>query len=349
MGASPTLSNIIFKSNIAHGSGGAVDCGTGSPRIIRCTFIDNQAQGMGGGVYASGTGDIMDCVFMGCTVNSVKGQGGGLGIYGSPKVTNCIFRDCSAGLGGGVSIAKSSSPDIVNCTLINNDAPQGAGIGLYYANLLTLVNTVIAFNTQGAAVDGNGSVNAAYCNVFGNEGGDYTALLQGQLGNNGNISLDPLFADGPDGDCHLCYDSPCRDAGDNAAPGLSAEDFEGDPRTAFKLVDMGADEFFTHLYCTGDVAPGSWIDVKFVGVPNTVPVGLCISAGLLDPPLKSMWGDWFLAFPFIGPIDFGALPMPSGVLAVQGMIPLSPPGPYSLFLQALIGSELTNPFALTVK
>ena len=54
-----------------------------------------------------------------------------------------------------------------------------------------------------------------YCDVQGGYGAP----------EDNNINADPLFADG---DFHLGSSSPCIDAGNNAAPSLPSEDFEGD-------------------------------------------------------------------------------------------------------------------------
>jgi hypothetical protein len=105
---------------------------------------------------------------------------------------------------------------------------------------------------------------------------------------------------------------------------------------------MGADEFHTHLYWTGDATPGGNVEINFVGLPGTSPVGLCIGDGVLDPPIPSMWGDWYLQFPILGPLDSGAITSPDGVLTVPGRIPASPPPPYFIPMQALTGAELTN-------
>jgi hypothetical protein len=73
----------------------------------------------------------------------------------------------------------------------------------------------------------------------------------------GNIDQSPEFVNSVEGDFHLQYTSPCRNAGDNAAPGHFTEDMEGDPRIAEGVVDMGADEFHRHLYYTGDAVPAA--------------------------------------------------------------------------------------------
>jgi hypothetical protein len=54
--------------------------------------------------------------------------------------------------------------------------------------------------------------------------------IEGGYEGEGNIDLDPLFVDVSGGDSHLAPNSPCIDAGNNAAPGLPECDFEGDAR-----------------------------------------------------------------------------------------------------------------------
>jgi hypothetical protein len=76
--------------------------------------------------------------------------------------------------------------------------------------------------------------------------------------------------------------------------------------------------------------------------PGTSPAGLCIGPGNFDPPLSSMWDDWYLAFPIIGPVNLGSIPSPDGVRIVTGFIPASPPAPFSLPMQAPIGAVLSN-------
>jgi len=165
----------------------------------------------------------------------------------------------------------------------------------------------------------------------------------------GNIDADPLFVDAPNGDFHLCYTSPCCNMGTNTAPGLPTEDFEGDCRTNYGTADIGCDEHCTHLYCTGDEMPGGNVELKLVGLPQESPVGLCLSLGLIDPPLPSMWGDWYLDFDtLVGPNPLGQMPS-NGVMIIEGTLPGTPAGPYSIYLQALIGPELTNLCTINVE
>ena len=57
-----------------------------------------------------------------------------------------------------------------------------------------------------------------------------------------NIDVNPVFFDPANGDFHLRFTSPCKDAGNNSAPALPTIDFDGSPRVQ-NTVDMGAYEF----------------------------------------------------------------------------------------------------------
>jgi hypothetical protein len=164
-----------------------------------------------------------------------------------------------------------------------------------------------------------------------------------------NIDSDPLFVDGTGGDLHLTFISPCRGSGDNSAVTVSL-DFEGDPRICQGTVDMGADEYYRHLYCMGDFTPGGSIEGKLVGLPGTTPTGLFFGSGVLDPPLPTTWGNFHLQSPWL---MIPLIPIPgNGVLVLPTNIPTTPPAPYDLPMQALIGLEpdsLTNLYMLEVR
>jgi hypothetical protein len=72
--------------------------------------------------------------------------------------------------------------------------------------------TIVAFGVGpgGAVRCAGGVIPVLECvDVYGNEGGDWTDCIAGQLGANGNFSADPLFCKLGGGDFTLHTDSPC--------------------------------------------------------------------------------------------------------------------------------------------
>jgi hypothetical protein len=71
-------------------------------------------------------------------------------------------------------------------------------------------------------------------------------------------------------------------------------------------------------------------------LPGGSPVFVWIALDLLDPPLPTRLGPWFLAPP-LHPLYLTPIPA-DGVLSVAGNLPSNPPAPYDLHAQCLIGS-----------
>ncbi|HOO65072.1 MAG TPA: right-handed parallel beta-helix repeat-containing protein, partial [Synergistaceae bacterium] len=92
----------------ALGQGGGMHNGSGSPRVINCTFIGNATR-KGGGVYNdSGSPEIANCTFTG---NAASWRGGGMCNWsGSARVINCTFTDNDVDLYGGGMYNDSGSP-----------------------------------------------------------------------------------------------------------------------------------------------------------------------------------------------------------------------------------------------
>jgi hypothetical protein len=247
----------------------------------------------------------------------------------------------------------------VNNTIVGNHAfKEGGAVFCETLSSVILFNSILWDNEAPAApeimvsTDYLGQNSSLFIRCSDVKGGlASTVVGTGSTldwGTSGMIDADPLFADAGSRDFHLTFTSPCRNAGDLAAPDLPAEDFEGDPRVAGGAADMGADEFHRHLYFTGTPSPGYSIVVKIVGLPGEAVNGLILGVKLLDAPLPCDYGLWYLDNPVLIVTGLGLIPA-GGIAPFPGTLPASPPVPYTVYLQGAVDMELTNLCALEVE
>lgn len=246
------ITNGIFRGN------GAVD-GAGVYNYLSNAVIDNcwfslcsTLTSTGGGIFNhGGSPTIKDCLF---EQNAVRDSGGAILDYGSTaKIINCIlWRNSAAYAGGGIYISQNiesgmgNNPQIINCTIYGNSAGRQGG-GVYSENTpSSFTNGIIWGNSASQANPGIGSIAplsaerpaVRYSNVQG------TSLYPGT----GNKQADPRFVDVTNGDFSLSFDSPCLDAGNNAAIIGTLKDYAGGARVVdgdgngTAIVDMGAVE-----------------------------------------------------------------------------------------------------------
>lgn len=302
------------------------------------------------------------------TANSVIYAGGGIYYYSSsPTITNNTFSGNTASFGGGISCEFAHYSAIENNRIIGNSADDGGGLHIWYYSSPTIMNNTILGNSAdsggGIYILENSEPTVKNTILWGNEfdeihvsGGCAVTVrysdIKGGWSGAGNIDANPLFADPGIYDFHLTWGSPCRDAGKNF-PTIPTEDFEGDPRIANGTADMGADEFWFHLYHAGNVVPGGQIDVRVVGIPS-FRVTLAQGSGVLDPPWSTQYGDLYLEPPIVNDWKIGSIP-PTGVLIRPMTVPLSwAPGKDYPF-QAQVGycgghlTSLTNLMVLGVE
>lgn len=229
--SSPTIMNCIVKSNQGTLASGIYCRDNSDAMIIRCRVINNQGQYNGGIRIVRSHTQVLNCVIAGNT--STEGGAGVRCDYGpgNPVIENCTITDNTAlGNGGGLWAGFGSNPTVKNSIIWDNVS-----------------------NTQGqnVAVSTQSTLTINYSDVKGGQSGVYK-IGDGQLiWGQGNITLDPLFANPGQGDYHLRSlggryvdvssqwvvdnsHSPCIDAGDPAS------DVGDEPEPNGGRINMGA-------------------------------------------------------------------------------------------------------------
>ena len=278
--------------------GGGITCRAASPLIARNLIVSNRAPG-GGGIACHSRA--------------------------TPIIVNNIIRanTCALDGGGGVGCF-GSSPVLTNNTIIGNVSDAKGGGIRCFGSRAAVTNCIVRANSPDQ-IHGPDAV-GVYCNVEGGRQGE------------GNIDADPRFAESSAGDIHLLFGSPCLNRGLITAPHLPSKDFEGDPRVADGKVEIGADEFYIHLYFWGEPAPGAEIDLRVVGLPNIAPVVALAGTALNDPPLSTSYGELFIELPFNAHWDMGRT-AGDGLLVYSLTVPLEVIPGKKYYFQALAGEQ----------
>lgn len=277
--------------------GGGIYCDSSSPTITGNIVSENQAS-VGGGIWAySSSATVMSNII---TMNMSSNVGGGIQCEGfaSPIIVNNIIAHNAAIVGGGALVCYSQSTAVITNNTVTENLGGNIGGGLYCEDSFPLITNSIFWDnvaTVGPEIYvASGDPAITFCNVKGGWPG-------------GNLDAEPKFVESSSSDYHLCVDSPCLNAGSNSAAEILAFDFEGDPRIVPVItgnVDIGADEFFYHLYHTETcvVTPGDTVCLRVVGLPGQ-PVTLARGDRVLNPGVSSfkwkgfrfldgIWGYW---------------------------------------------------------
>jgi parallel beta-helix repeat protein/predicted outer membrane repeat protein len=345
------IDNLISRNTVS-GSGGGIHCGGSYSTIFRNIISENDATGNGGGIQIYNS--CPDVAGNRISENTAGNSGGGISCQhlSFPYVpelgfiaNNNIVDNSAVNDGGGICSIEKSSPSLVNNTVLGNNASRGGGVCCLDSSSSAIANTILRGNVAPTAAEiftESSDTVANHCNVEGGWPGT------------GNIDVDPLFVDPSAGDYHLTFVSPCIDAGDMALI-ATAVDFEGDPRHGAGA-DIGADEFFVHLYHIGAVVPGCSISIKAVGKPRD-PMFLALGTGIQDPPQSTRYGDLYLRPSIVNSWNLGPIPA-DGILARDVTLPAGiAPGTKWPF-QALVGpwknsggrpGKLSNLMTLTVE
>jgi hypothetical protein len=226
------------------GGGIFIDDSTTVPiNVSLCKIRDNNAIN-GGGIAVENTS--LSLLKAKIKLNNASLYGGGLYINGDLEIDSCLITANKSTLGEGGGIITSGDLSILNTTISQNSSRTAGGISTYGPSV-NVENSIIWGNnsTYGSSAQFHGS----YATI----GARYSCIedLPDELSGNGNISLNPHFANpyGADGvagsgdeNYRLFQGSPCIDAGDNTVV-TTSRDLDGvlrfidDPYT----VDTGND------------------------------------------------------------------------------------------------------------
>lgn len=195
--------------------GGAMVISWSQISISFCTFSGNRADA--GGALTCSAPDIgqSDLTLSYCTFDNNEASYGMGGAINADAQTSLVMESClltnnEANYGGGALVCRGVS--ISHCTFAYNSSPsQGGAIFLRYAGA-EIDNTIVAFSSEGEGIycfNEDGPPNMTCCDIFGNQGGDWTDCIADQFGVDGNISENPLFCGAAGGNFHLHVKSPC--------------------------------------------------------------------------------------------------------------------------------------------
>jgi parallel beta-helix repeat protein len=239
-----TIENNTIQNNRSLLGAGIHITYSSSPIVKGNHISQNKASNLGGGgiyIYSEGSNPI---ITLNKITNNDSSNGAGIASFNlsAARITNNLIAE---NIGYGIHCRGSSSPQIISNTIVNNiRAISGGGIYCTYDANPLIVNNLIIQNGQSyglsAAYDSLPIVK--YNNVWGNNISNYGRDLTDQTGINGNISIDPNFADTEL--FHLRPTSPCRDTGDPGTTNAGTMDIDGEPRIADGRIDIGADEVY---------------------------------------------------------------------------------------------------------
>jgi len=367
--STPLIGRNVISENTAQSRGGGLYLREASPTITDNSIERNTVPGIGGhgaGIccWNNCSPTISNNIIHGNCCLQPGSEGGGIycSWYGYPDITsNRITANSAIWNGGGIYL-NFSRPTLVNNTICFNSAGQDGG-GLYCMQTpmspwpLEVANTIFWGNSAvddgpELYVDYEAELSIHHCDVQDPQSSIFVGSSCTFNWGGGMIDADPFFADPAVDDFHIGWNSPCRNTGINSAVAEST-DFEGDPRVAIGRVDMGADEFYYHLYQVGIVSPGFNIDIKVAGYPSA-PVVLYLGSGLADPPHSTQHGDFFLNWPPLWHGKVGTIPA-EGILTFPATVPSGWASGSEHPFQSLVGpwggayTRLSNAMVLTVE
>ena len=322
-GSAVIRANTITGNTQAGGDGG---CGGGgievegdfshpvaTPLITGNTITNNSllGGGFGGGIEVSfnASPTIQNNFISG---NAVFNSGGGIHIQNesvTPVVIaqNIIVNNSVGGGGSGGGVYASSSDAkiiLTGNTIVGNTAFDGSsGVFADPFSPITISNNIVVAATgqTGIVCDQFRSTFPTFShNDVTSPGGgqSYSSNCTAAAQGNGNISLDPQFVNAAGGDYHLQATSPAIDAGDNGAPNLPRQDYDGNPRVVdgnndcTDTVDMGVYELQASVQASVNPASLSFANQVLNTTSNAQPITLSATGNSCLKVSLALTGDF---------------------------------------------------------
>ncbi|MBN1360208.1 MAG: right-handed parallel beta-helix repeat-containing protein [Sedimentisphaerales bacterium] len=215
--------------------GGAINTtgGRGYPNpaaiiVNGCTFTDNHATDIGGAVllHAQETLSIRHCTFAG---NSA-GYGGAvcLDTQAVTDIANCLFAGNRAAVRGGAIYLQTQSVHVGSCTFADNRAEDEKVVGSERGGnplRVTIVSSILRNGSSGLFGGRGGLADVTYSSVEGGRHGE------------GNIDVDPLFADPGHWDSNATADDPNDDFWVDGDYHLKSQAGRWDPHSQSWVID----------------------------------------------------------------------------------------------------------------
>ena len=251
------FANLVITGGRTNGVGGGIYV-SGSLEIINSAIIGNSASS-GGGVYSDfgGAMTIKNSTFL---KNFANSNGGGIYNYGNLSMTNSVVSENLANTGGGIYDDYYSRSDITNAEIAGNYASFGGGIYNADWSKLSLVNCSISGNSAssyGGIYNDDGSVNIFNSILSLNYASEHEDIFN----NTGTVSeyncfigIDPGFEVAPEFDesGNLTNIEELNLTLSSASTAINAgnndyvtfdTDLAGNPRIVGDVVDLGAYEY----------------------------------------------------------------------------------------------------------
>ena len=213
-GAPTTLTDMVFRNNVAQNAGGGVDT-HGAITITNCIFDSNVSGADGGGFSFNGANET-----------------------GAIKIINSLFvgNRTARNFGSAISNVDNNTRliQIINTTVTSPTIFRGSAIAMTFGTVY-ITNTIIASANVGISRT-TATVSENY-NLFYNV---TTTVSSGVTGGTGDVVGDPKFISPATGNYRLGSGSAAINKGINIA--AVNTDIDGDPRPLGLITDMGYDE-----------------------------------------------------------------------------------------------------------